>query len=111
MAVSRGHQSGVGTYSSPRCLASLVRLGSWPRLRRGSACSFGRCQLGRLTSCGAFRLMLGDQAIEFGDALALGRALRKTLEPTGGPQRLAFGLQRLFVEIGHQSCSRPLAPM
>ena len=60
---------------------------------------------------GWLRLMLRDQPVELGDALALGRALGEALEAAGRPQGLAFGFERLGVEVGHQSCSRPSAPM
>jgi hypothetical protein len=47
------------------------------------------------------RLVLGYQAIKLGNPLAFGRVLRQPLQPAGRPQLLAFGLQRLGVEVGH----------
>jgi len=50
---------------------------------------------------GLLRLMLRDQPIQLGDALALGGVLREAPEAAGGPQGLAFGFELLGVEVGH----------
>lgn len=57
------------------------------------------------------RLVFRNELVELGNALAFGGAHRQSLEPASRPQRLAFGFQLPSVEIGHQSCSRPAAPM
>ncbi len=57
------------------------------------------------------RLVFGDKLVELGNALTFGRADGQAFQAAGRPQRLAFGFQLLGVEVGHQSCSRPAAPM